>query len=479
MGREMEAARLVVRIDAGDAEVSRLLDLAWTHLRNDIDRLAGWCHAAVERARLLDAARPRFWAYLSRALLLQVYLGQPEVRFPMQAARDDLDEAIALLDKVPEPRAARLVAICEAYIDLVRGDHASVLRRLEPVPLLGTPGNDDPDDFFVLTARGLCAMATCRIDEVFRSFYAAWLLAERTGPSDRLCAAAINLSGALANIDRVSEAIETLEPVFAQGHVPRGNLRLSTVAHMNLANYLGRVGRHEEACKRLMALLPALDRCMPGVRFGVAINLVESLMELRRFDEAAQHLAGAEAIAADDGRPSWLGGAKACAAELAWRQGRRDEAVVLLEAARAHFIADPCMNFAGVLGSRRLLAQWYAELGRFDLAYERQQEYQALYSRCTEDAARGQNAATRARQQLADQYALSSRERECLSWCAAGKTAWETGQILGVSEHTVAYHLDKVKRRFGLASKQQVVARAVSLGLVSPPAVPEPVSSMH
>ena len=117
--------------------------------------------------------------------------------------------------------------------------------------------------------------------------------------------------------------------------------------------------------------------------------------------------------------------------------------------------------------------------GRFDLAYERQQEYQALYSRCAEDAARGQNAATRARQQLAEQYALSARERECLGWCAAGKTAWETGQILGLSEHTVAYHLDKVKRRFGLATRQQVVARAVSLGLVSPPAVPEPVLTTH
>lgn len=479
MGREMEAARLVVRIDAGDAEVSRLLDLAWTHLRNDMDQLAGWCHAAVERARELDAPRPRFWAYLSRALLLQVYLGAPEVRIGMQAARDDLDQAVALLDKVPESRAARLVAICEAYIELVRGDHHAVMRRLEPVPLLGAPGKDDPDDYFVLTARGLCAMAMGRIDEVFRCFYAAWLLAERTGPSDRLCAAAINLSGALANIDRVSEAIETLEPLFAQGHVPRGNLRLSTVAHMNLANYLGRVGRHEEACGRLMALLPSLERSMPGVRFAVTINLVESLMELRRFDEAAPHLARAQAIAAEDGRESWLGGAKACAAEIAWRQGRREEAVAQLESARQHFIADPCMNFAGVLGSRRLLAQWYAELGRFELAYARQQEYQALYSRCSEDAARGQNAATRARQQLAEQYALSARERECLNWCAAGKTAWETGQILGLSEHTVAYHLDKVKRRFGLASRQQMVARAVSLGLVSPPALPEPISAAH
>ena len=36
---------------------------------------------------------------------------------------------------------------------------------------------------------------------------------------------------------------------------------------------------------------------------------------------------------------------------------------------------------------------------------------------------------------------LSQRERECLSWAARGKTAWETSRILTVSESAVKKHL--------------------------------------
>jgi DNA-binding CsgD family transcriptional regulator len=60
---------------------------------------------------------------------------------------------------------------------------------------------------------------------------------------------------------------------------------------------------------------------------------------------------------------------------------------------------------------------------------------------------------------------LSPRELECLSWCAAGKTAWETSQILGISEWTVVYHLEKLKRRLGISRKHQLVAEAANLGL--------------
>ena len=33
---------------------------------------------------------------------------------------------------------------------------------------------------------------------------------------------------------------------------------------------------------------------------------------------------------------------------------------------------------------------------------------------------------------------LSPRELECLEWAAEGKSAWEIGQILGISRYTVA-----------------------------------------
>ncbi|MHC6154780.1 helix-turn-helix transcriptional regulator [Bradyrhizobium elkanii] len=55
--------------------------------------------------------------------------------------------------------------------------------------------------------------------------------------------------------------------------------------------------------------------------------------------------------------------------------------------------------------------------------------------------------------------ALSRREIECLKWAAEGKSAWETGRIIGISHHTVAFHLDNAKAKLGVRSTIQAVAR--------------------
>ena len=36
-----------------------------------------------------------------------------------------------------------------------------------------------------------------------------------------------------------------------------------------------------------------------------------------------------------------------------------------------------------------------------------------------------------------EHHALTTRELDCLKWCAEGKTDWETSVILGISEGTV------------------------------------------
>lgn len=54
--------------------------------------------------------------------------------------------------------------------------------------------------------------------------------------------------------------------------------------------------------------------------------------------------------------------------------------------------------------------------------------------------------------------ALSPRELECLRWAAQGKSAWETGRILSISRHTVAFHLDNAKAKLGVRSTIQAVA---------------------
>lgn len=57
---------------------------------------------------------------------------------------------------------------------------------------------------------------------------------------------------------------------------------------------------------------------------------------------------------------------------------------------------------------------------------------------------------------------LSPRELECLEWAAEGKSAWDIGQIIGVSRRTAAFHLDNAKMKLGVRTIPQAVAMLVS-----------------
>lgn len=70
---------------------------------------------------------------------------------------------------------------------------------------------------------------------------------------------------------------------------------------------------------------------------------------------------------------------------------------------------------------------------------------------------------------------LSVREKECLLWSAEGKTAWEISQILHISERTVVFHLQNASEKLGVVNRQQAVARAIALGVITPNP-PDPVS---
>jgi DNA-binding CsgD family transcriptional regulator len=61
---------------------------------------------------------------------------------------------------------------------------------------------------------------------------------------------------------------------------------------------------------------------------------------------------------------------------------------------------------------------------------------------------------------------LSSRELESLKWTMEGKTAWEVGMILGISQRSVAFHLGNAMRKLNSISKHQAVLRALQLGLM-------------
>ena|SRR5580765_4581816 len=57
---------------------------------------------------------------------------------------------------------------------------------------------------------------------------------------------------------------------------------------------------------------------------------------------------------------------------------------------------------------------------------------------------------------------LSRREREILQLVAAGKTDWEIGKILSISEKTVNAHVENMKRKYSARSRVQVVAKVLA-----------------
>lgn len=62
--------------------------------------------------------------------------------------------------------------------------------------------------------------------------------------------------------------------------------------------------------------------------------------------------------------------------------------------------------------------------------------------------------------------ALTEREQECLRWAAQGKTSWEIGQILHISERTAVAHLTHATAKLGANNRIQAVARAVTQRLI-------------
>jgi DNA-binding CsgD family transcriptional regulator len=65
-----------------------------------------------------------------------------------------------------------------------------------------------------------------------------------------------------------------------------------------------------------------------------------------------------------------------------------------------------------------------------------------------------------------DAPALTPRELECLRWTMEGKTAWEIGAILGITERTVVLHVNGAMHKLDSVNKHQAVLKALRLGLI-------------
>lgn len=63
---------------------------------------------------------------------------------------------------------------------------------------------------------------------------------------------------------------------------------------------------------------------------------------------------------------------------------------------------------------------------------------------------------------------LTGRERECLIWSARGKSSWDIGMILSISENTVNFHLKNAMAKLGASTRVMAIVKAIRIGLIIP-----------
>ena len=68
----------------------------------------------------------------------------------------------------------------------------------------------------------------------------------------------------------------------------------------------------------------------------------------------------------------------------------------------------------------------------------------------------------------AQHHKLTPRQLEIAEWLVKGKTDWEIGKILRISPKTVNFHVENIKRTYGVRSRNQFVAAIVHDGGLPP-----------
>lgn len=66
-----------------------------------------------------------------------------------------------------------------------------------------------------------------------------------------------------------------------------------------------------------------------------------------------------------------------------------------------------------------------------------------------------------------NRVSLSDRERECLSWAAAGKSSWDISKIVGISENTVNFHIKNSMRKLDCTSRRVAIMKAMRMALIN------------
>jgi len=63
---------------------------------------------------------------------------------------------------------------------------------------------------------------------------------------------------------------------------------------------------------------------------------------------------------------------------------------------------------------------------------------------------------------------VSAREMECLSLSAIGKSSAEIELILGISRHTVDFHIKNVMAKLDATTRTYAIVKAIRLGIINP-----------
>lgn len=68
---------------------------------------------------------------------------------------------------------------------------------------------------------------------------------------------------------------------------------------------------------------------------------------------------------------------------------------------------------------------------------------------------------------IAELGPLTAREGEALLWVAEGKTAWEAGTILGITEATTNAHIASAAAKLKASNRAHLITRAFVDGILS------------
>jgi len=63
---------------------------------------------------------------------------------------------------------------------------------------------------------------------------------------------------------------------------------------------------------------------------------------------------------------------------------------------------------------------------------------------------------------------LTRREREVVAWASQGKSAWEIGEILHITQRTAEQHLANAASKLGAANRTHTVAIAIRNKIINP-----------